>query len=106
MVQGYLVTFYTQQNRTHDGVPLARWIIGQAKQLGVGGATLFSGREGFGHDGRFHSENYFDLEDPPLQVAMALSAEECQTLMDRLRTSGVRVFYTKSPIDFGFTTER
>ncbi|MBG0776387.1 MAG: DUF190 domain-containing protein [Desulfovibrionaceae bacterium] len=105
-MQGYLVTFFTQQNRTHEDMPLARWIIEAARRLGVRGATLFSGREGFGHDGRFHSENYFDLGDAPVQVAMALTAEECDALLARLAQQGLRVFYTKSAIEFGFTTER
>ena len=70
-MEGYLVTFFTQHNREHGGMPVATWIIEEAKKLGVRGATLFSGKEGFGHDGRFHSDNYFDLEDPPVQVAMA-----------------------------------
>lgn len=104
-MQGYFVTFFTQQNRTHDGMQLARWLVEQAQALGISGATLFSGKAGFGHDGRFHSENYFDLEDPPLQVAMALAPEECDKLMARLREEGVRIFFTKSRIEFGFTTE-
>ena len=70
-MQGYYVTFFTQQSRTHGDVPVARWLIEEARKLGVRGATLFSGKEGFGHDGRFHSDSYFDLEDQPLQVGMA-----------------------------------
>lgn len=105
-MQGYLVTFFTQQNRTHNGTQLARWLVDQAQQLGISGATLFSGKAGFGHDGRFHSENYFDLEDPPLQVAMALRPDECERLMNRLDVENVRIFFTKSEIEFGFTSER
>jgi PII-like signaling protein len=104
-MEGYFVTFFTQQNRKHDGIPLANWIIEEAKKQGVGGATLFSGKEGFGHDGRFHSKNYFDLQDPPLQVAMALTFDEYDRLMARFSTNNLRVFFTKSKIEFGFTSE-
>lgn len=104
MTEGYLITFFTQQSRECDGQQLARWIIEQAKALGVRGATLFSGKEGFGHDGRFHSGNYFDLEDTPQQVAMALTVEEYDKLIDRIQSRQLRVFYTKSKIEFGFTT--
>ncbi len=104
-MEGYLVTFFTQHNREHGGMPVATWIIEEAKKLGVRGATLFSGKEGFGHDGRFHSDNYFDLEDPPVQVAMALTFEECDRLLARFAESGLRVFYTRSRIEFGFTSE-
>lgn len=104
-MKGYFVTFFTQQNRTHQDVPLARWIIEEAKKLGIRGATLFSGKQGFGHDGRFHSDNYFDLEDLPVQVGLALTPEECDKLMDRLETNHVRVFFTKAAVEFGFTSE-
>ena len=105
MQEGYLVTFFTQQNRKHQEIPIASWIIEEAKKLGVRGATLFSGREGFGHDGRFHSESLFDFEDPPVQVALALTPDECDRLMARLKNNGLRVFFTKSKTTFGFTSE-
>ncbi|WDP90108.1 MAG: DUF190 domain-containing protein [Desulfobacter sp.] len=104
-MEGYLVTFFTQQNREHQGVPLARWIVAEAKKLGVRGATLMSAKEGFGHDGRSHSGNYFDHEDPPLLVIMALTPEESSRLLSCLKKNKVRVFYTLSKIEFGFTSE-
>lgn len=104
-MKGYLVTFYTQQNRTVDGASVAQVILDEARDLGVRGATLFSGKEGFGHDGRFHSDNYFDLEDPPVQVSMALTREECDSLMRCINNRNMRVFYTRSEIEFGFTGE-
>jgi PII-like signaling protein len=104
-MQGYFVTFFTQQSREHNGMPVASWIVEEARRLGVRGATLFSGSEGFGHDGRFHSDNFFDLEDPPVQVALALSKDECDNLMARFTETGLRVFFTKSEIEFGFTSD-
>jgi len=104
-MQGYFVIFFTQQSREHDGLPVATWIVKEARHLGVRGATLFSGSEGFGHDGRFHSNNFFDLEDPPVQVALALTQNECDKLMARFKKTGLRVFFTKSEIEFGFTSD-
>ena len=104
-MQGYLITFFTQESREHEGMPVANWIVEAARGIGARGATLFSGREGFGHDGRFHSDNFFDLEDTPVQVALALSEDECDALLARCAKSGLRVFYTKSAIEFGFTSD-
>lgn len=104
MAQGYLLTFFTQQNRQYDGKPLAEWILEQAKARGVRGATVVYGKEGFGHDGRFHSEGYFDLEDVPQLVTMALTAEECDSLLAHLDAAGVRVFYAKAEATFAFTS--
>ena len=103
-MHGYLITFFTQKNREQDGMPLADWIVEEARKIGVRGATLFSGQEGFGHDGRFHSDNYFDFEDKPQLVTMALTHDECDCLLSRLQAKQLRVFYTKSRVEFGFTS--
>lgn len=102
-MQGYIVTFFTQQNREHDGVSVASWLVETAKQLGVRGATLLSGQEGFGHDGRFHSESIFDLEDRPLQVVLVLTDDECERLFAAVNKKQLVVFYTKTATEFGMT---
>lgn len=102
---GFLVTFYTQESRTFEKTPLADWILDQARQVGVQGATMMPGKAGFGHDGRFHSESYFDLEDRPVQVVMAVRTEKFAPLMERIKSCGLRIFYTRAPIEFGFTDE-
>ncbi|TKB25264.1 DUF190 domain-containing protein [Desulfopila sp. IMCC35006] len=104
-MEGYLVTFFTQENREHNKTSLANWIIEEAKSLGVRGATLFSGQEGFGHDGRFHSGNYFDLEDRPQQVVLALTYDECDRLFRNIKENKLQMFYTKVRAEFGYTSE-
>lgn len=104
-MDGYLVTFFTQKSRTHEGEPLAGWILDQAKALGVRGATVFTGSEGFGHDGRFHSDSLFDMEDAPQQVVMVLTPEESEALFGVIAAHGHRVFYAKSRAEFGFAGE-
>lgn len=104
-MKGYLVVFFTQQNRRHEDMSVANWILEEARRLGVRGATLFSGKEGFGHDGRYHADTLFDLEDPPVQVTMALTGDECDKLMARIAESNLRVFFTKTQAEFGFTSE-
>lgn len=98
------MTFYTQRSREYGGLPLANWIIEQAKDIGVRGATLLAAKEGFGHDGRFHSDNYFDQEDQPQQVTMALTEAECKSMLARIADNGLRVFYTKAEVELGFTS--
>ncbi|MFV0436517.1 MAG: DUF190 domain-containing protein [Desulfopila sp.] len=105
-MEGYVVTFFTQENREHNDVSLANWLIEEAKKLGARGATLLSGQEGFGHDGIFRSASYFDLEDRPQQVIMALTNDECAQLFTRIKENNLRIFYTKVPGVFGYTGER
>jgi PII-like signaling protein len=103
-MEGYLVTFFTQRNREYQGVSLAKWIVEKAKETGVRGATLIPGKEGFGHDGRFHSDSIFDCEDSPLQVVMAMTFDEYDRLMTCIERNKVRVFYVKAKAEFGYTT--
>ena len=102
-MNGYLLTFFTQKNRTHDEKTVAEWILTEAKRLGIRGATLLTASEGFGSDGQFHSSNFFDLEDQPIQVMMAVTDAELGRLFARIEAEDLRVFYTKAPIEFGVT---
>jgi PII-like signaling protein len=105
-VQGFQLTFFTQQDRKHGHRPLADWLLEEARRLGVGGATLSAAAEGFGHGGRLHSAHFFDLADQPVQVTMAVDAESAQRLLARLQREDINVFYIKTAIEFGMTGER
>ncbi len=103
-MDGYFLTFFTQQNRTHEGVPLAEWLVARAREIGVRGATVIPGREGFGDDGRFHSDGFFDMEDRPIQVEMVLADAECDRLLAEIAARRLRIFYTRSRVEFGHTS--
>lgn len=100
-MNGYQVTFFTQQDHRHKGKPMGDWLVHLAKELGLRGATLMAAGEGFGHHGRIHSAHFFELTDQPLEVVMALSAEETDRLFERLKAEGVSVFYVKTAVEFG-----
>lgn len=100
-MNGYQITFFTQQDKTHHGKLLGEWLIHLAKEMGLRGATLMSGVEGFGHHRRIHSARFFELADQPVEVVMAVSEEESERLFGRLRGEGVHLFYVKTPIEFG-----
>jgi len=57
-MRGFLVIFFTQQSRRHQGKMLGDWIVDLAKEMGLRGATLSTGIEGFGHTGRLHSSHF------------------------------------------------
>jgi hypothetical protein len=99
------VTFFTQENREHNKTSIAGWILDEAKKLGVRGATVFSGQEGFGHDGRYHSGGYFDFEDRPQQIVLALTYDEFDKLFLRIKENKLRIFFTKVRAEFGYSNE-
>lgn len=98
---GFQITFFTQEDRKHKDKPLGEWLMHLAREMGLRGATLLKASTGVGHDGRFHSANFFELADQPLQVIMAVDKNESERLFERLTAEGVILFYVKTPIEFG-----
>lgn len=104
-MQGYQLSFFTQQDKRHAGHPMGEWIIDEACRLGVRGATMFAATEGFGRRHKLHSSHFFELADQPVEITMAVSAEEAKQLMERLREERIHLFYIKAPIEFGILGE-
>jgi PII-like signaling protein len=100
-VNGFLVIFFTQQNRRHHGKMLGEWVVDLAKELGLRGATLTTGIEGFGHTGQLHSSHLFELADQPMEIRLAITEEESVRLFRRLEAEDISLFYIKAPIEFG-----
>lgn len=102
-MQGYQLTFFTQQDHKHGGKALGHWLVEEARAMGIGGATLLAATEGFGHHRRLHSAHFIELADQPLEVVMAVTAEEADLLFAKLKAEGLRLFYCKTPVEFGTT---
>jgi PII-like signaling protein len=104
-MNGYQITFFTQQDRRHHGHSIADWLLHLASEMGLRGATLIAANEGLGQDHRLHSAHFFELADQPLTVVMAVTEAEAEQLFDRLRQEKVHVFYVKTPVEFGMLGE-
>jgi len=75
-MNGFQLTFYTQQSRTHHHQPIGEWLLAQIQTLNIRGATLSTALEGIGHDHRLHSAHFFDLADQPVIVTVVVSEQE------------------------------
>ena len=104
-MKGFQITFFTQQDRRHQHKPMAEWLMLAARELGVRGATIVAGSEGYGKHRRIHSAHFFELADQPQEIVMAVSEEESERLFDLLRSEGVHLFYVKAPVEFGVLGE-
>jgi PII-like signaling protein len=105
-MQGFQLTFITQQYRRHHGLPFAEWLLRECRELGIRGATLIAASEGYGRHRKIHSAHFIELADQPVEVTMAVDEAECERVFARLRTEGIEVFYIKAPIEFGMTAGR
>ncbi len=104
-MKGFQLSFFTQQDRRHDSLPLAEWLLKEARRLGVRGATLFTAAEGFGQNRKIRSMGFFELADQPMEITMAVSAEEAEKLFAILNEENIRIFYVKTPVEYGVTGE-
>ena len=100
-VNGFQLTFFTRQDHRHHHQPLANWLVEEARAMGISGATLISAREGFGHHRHLHRVRLMNLSDQPLEVVMAVTAEEADRLFAKLAQEKIRVFYSRTPVEFG-----
>lgn len=100
-MNGFQLKFFAQQDRKYAGLSLAQWLLEEARRQGVRGATLMTASEGFGKTGHIHCAHFFELADQPQEVTMAVSAEESERIFESIRQAGVRLFYVKTPIEFG-----
>ena len=59
------------------------------------------GVQGIGRDGRLHSAHFIELSDQPVEVTMAPSPQQCDTLFARLEEEKANMLYVKTPVEFG-----
>lgn len=104
-MNGYLLTFFTQQTHRHQGKLVSEWLLSCAQELGLRGGTSVLAAEGFGHTKKFHSSHFFELGDLPVEVAMVVTESEADRLFSHINKENVRVFYAKTPVEFGFLGE-
>ena len=104
-MQGYQLTFYTQQNRRVGQLTVAEWLLHEARELGFTGATMTAAQAGFGRDGKIYAARFIELAEQPMEVTMALSVENSARLFARIKEEKVSVFYVKIPVEFGVTGE-
>ncbi len=104
-MNGYQISFFTQQDKRHDHTPLAEWLMLTARDMGIRGATIIAGSEGYGHHRRIHSAHFFELADQPQEVIMTLTEDETNMFFAFLKKEGVHCFYVKSVVEFGVLGE-
>ena len=100
-MKGYEIIFFTQEDRLHGKTQISEWLLLTARDLGLRGATIVSGSEGYGHNRHIHSSHFFELADNPQEIVMIANDEESSRLFDQLQKEDVQLFYVKKPVEFG-----
>lgn len=105
-MRGVYLTFFVTERARHGGDLTYDWLLDKARKLGLHGGTAVRATAGFGRHGRMHEETFFELApELPVEVSFALTEEQAQKLLDAVRAEGLKLFYTRFPVEFGVTGE-
>lgn len=79
---GHLLRIFVGENDKHQGMPLFEWIVRQAREKGLAGATVLRGLEGFGAHSRIHTTKILRLtEDLPLVIEIVDTKEKIEDFL-------------------------
>ena len=80
--EGYLLRIFIGESDRHDGKPLYEWLVLQAREHELAGATVLRGIMGFGADSRLHTAKLLRLsEDLPVIVEIVDTEANLARLM-------------------------
>ena len=81
--EGYLLRIFIGESDKHTGKPLYDWIVTQARQQGLAGATVLRGMMGFGANSRvIHTFKIERLsEDLPIIIEIVDTREKLEKFL-------------------------
>jgi PII-like signaling protein len=80
--EGHLLRIFIGESDRHEGRPLYEWIVMEARRLGLAGATVLRGLEGFGAHSRLHTAKVLRLSsDLPIVVEIVDTHEKIESLV-------------------------
>ena len=79
---GKLLRIFVGESDRHEGVPLYEWIVRRAREVGLAGATVLRGLEGYGARSRLHTAKVLRLSsDLPLVVEIVDTEEKIEAFL-------------------------
>lgn len=83
--RGSLLRIIIGEESRHRGMPLYEWIVVQARERGIAGATAFRGMMGYGRSSRIKTSSILRLsEDLPVVIELVDTHEKLVALLDVL----------------------
>jgi PII-like signaling protein len=76
---GKLLRIHVSEGDTHKGMPLHEAIVAKCREMGISGATVFPGLEGYGESAEMHKAHVV-RNDRPLVITIVDSAERLAAL--------------------------
>jgi PII-like signaling protein len=88
--------------KKHQGILLYEYLLETAKKLGISGGTAIKATAGFGHHGKLHEEQFWDIaSNVPMEVKFFLSQEQSKEFFHFLEKEKISIFYSKFDAEYG-----
>jgi len=79
---GHLLRIFIGESDRHEHAPLYEWIVRQAREHGLAGATVLRGLEGFGAASRLHTARILRLSsDLPVVIEIVDTREKIEAFL-------------------------
>jgi uncharacterized protein len=93
------LTIYVGEDKRHGDRPLYQAIVRKAHELGIAGATVFRGTQGFGRSTRLHTADVLFSDDLPAVVEIVDSAPRIDGILALLgQLDGIGLI-TREPVE-------
>lgn len=80
--EGRLLRVFIGEDDKYEGLPLYEWIVRQAREHGLAGATVLRGMEGFGAHSRIHTAKILRLStDLPVVIEIVDTHEKIEAFL-------------------------
>ena len=80
--QGKLLRIFIGEQDTHQGKPLYQWLVEEARNNGLAGATVLRGMEGYGAHSRLHTAKVLRLSiDLPVVIEIVDTEEKIEAFL-------------------------
>lgn len=104
--EGRLLRIHIGERDHHEGMPLFEWIVRQARDRGLAGATVLRGLEGFGAHSRIHTAKVLRLSaDLPVVVEIVDSEAKIEAFLPMLEDAIGEGLVTLERVELRFFRE-
>jgi PII-like signaling protein len=95
-----LTVFAGNQSHRKNHMTVVDWILSEAKNAGVHGATVIEATEAIDARGKYHAARFFELVDHPVAITVVADDAHVDALLDSLKRGGIPLFYARCPIEY------
>lgn len=105
--EGHLLRIFIGESDKHEGAPLFEWIVRQAHEHGLAGATVLRGLEGFGAHSRLHTAKVLRLSsDLPIIVEIVDTIDKIEAFLPVIDAAIHEGLATVEKVDVRFYRSR